>query len=83
MVVPQGYQKHAEFYSPKYEADADADGSDMRPTVYWNPNVTVKKGKAVIEFYTSDNRKTDYTVRVEGVTGAGEIINARSAVRVE
>lgn len=83
VVVPQGYQKRAEFYSPKYETDADADGTDMRPTVYWNPNIPVKKGKAVIEFFTSDNRKTDYTVRVEGVTSAGEIIHAKAAVRVE
>lgn len=83
VVVPLGYQKPAEFYSPKYEANAEADGTDMRPTVYWNPNVQIRGGKAMIEFYTSDSRDTDYTVRIEGLTDSGEIIHATTSVHVQ
>ncbi len=82
-VTPLGYQRHAEFYSPKYAVGADSASSlmDMRPTLYWNPSVAVdKNGKSTIEFYTSDVERTSYTVRIEGLTNEGEIIEAKSRI---
>ena len=76
---PLGAQKPAEFYNLTYDkgqaANQDA-GADLRTTLYWNPCVTVKDGKASFDFYASDNASTSYTVKIEGLTEAGEIIQA-------
>ncbi len=39
-----------------------------------------KNGKSTIEFYTSDVERTSYTVRIEGLTNEGEIIEAKSRI---
>ena len=74
-IVPLGYQKKAEFYSPKYETEEERNSTvtDMRPTLYWNPSITVdKNGKTEISFYSSDISNTSYTLRIEGITDKGE-----------
>jgi len=44
---------------------------DFRNTLYWNPDIiTDEAGKAVVEFYTSDETG-DYTIIVEGMTSDG------------
>ena len=82
-VAPLGYQRKAEFYSPKYDT-SEAFAStipDLRPTLYWNPCVTVDRdGRSEFSFYTSDTDDTAYTVRVEGVTRSGEIIRGETIV---
>lgn len=84
-IVPLGYQRPAEFYSPKYEvAEGEAAVADLRSTVYWNPNVkTGADGKTQFTFYTNDMPSTSYTVTVEGVTGRGELIRAVKTIKVK
>lgn len=69
VLMPLGYQKPAEFYSPKYETprQRSAPERDLRTTLYWNPAVKISpEGRAVFEFYTADDG-ADYTLHAEGV----------------
>lgn len=44
---------------------------DFRNTLYWNPDLnTDEAGKAVVEFYTSDEAG-EYTIAIEGMTSDG------------
>lgn len=71
-----GYQRPLEFYSPQYDTPEKKDDNkpDLRTTIYWKPDVTIKEGKAQVEFYTADG-PVDYSIVVEGVTGDGTIIH--------
>ena len=63
-----------EFYGPKYSRPkVQTDLPDLRPTVYWNPNIlTAEDGKASFSFYTTDIPGT-YTIIVEGSDMAGNL----------
>jgi hypothetical protein len=81
-VVPLGYQKPAEFYSPRYETKEERETGppDLRTTIYWNPNVTVSSsGEATFDFYSAD-APTDYNVMIEGITVDGLIIQSKNKI---
>lgn len=67
---PLGYQRPAAFYNPKYEAPEEY---ALRHTVYWNPTVQVKNGKAVVQFLPNGAKK--YRVTVEGVDKNGRLVH--------
>lgn len=69
----KGYHRPTAFYSPKYTPENIASPKpDFRPTLYWNPNLTLEDGKANIDFFTSDEL-ADFVVVVEGITKNGKI----------
>jgi hypothetical protein len=72
-IVPKGYRKEVEFYSPKYETEDQMTGIDRRTTIFWKPNVKISEGQATFDFYTADANST-YSVIIEGVTSSGRII---------
>ncbi len=85
-IYPLGFQKPAEFYSPKYEAKKQINDKtpDLRTTVFWKPDVIVsEKGEANFEFYTADSENTEYSVVIEGVTDEGEIIHTIEKISVK
>ncbi len=64
-----------QFYSPKYTASNKnvAVGTDLRSTIFWEPNVfTDKDGKATVSFYSADKAAT-YNVIVEGTDMNGAL----------
>lgn len=63
-----------EFYAPKYESKTVVKTrTDFRSTIYWNPHIQVdRNGKAVIEFYNSDDISSFRTI-VEGFSTDGDI----------
>ena len=64
---PKGYKNVKEFYTPKYDhPKQDTEASDQRTTVYWNPSVVLKEGKAEISFYNGD-LKGNYRIVAEGI----------------
>ena len=82
-IIPLGYQKPAQFYSPRYEFTTGSDGSDLRSTVYWNPSVKIgANGRSNFTFYTTDAASSSYTITVEGITSAGEIIHATNHIPI-
>jgi hypothetical protein len=76
-ITPLGYSIPAEFNGPKYQSEEERLSSipDLRTTIFWKPNVQCNEnGEADFNFYTADAAGT-YTVTIEGVTPAGEIIH--------
>ena len=45
---------------------------DLRPTLYWNPDLIFVNGKSDIDFFTSDEI-AQYVVTVEGISKNGKI----------
>lgn len=78
----RGFQQARQFYSPKYTMEnINNPKPDYRPTLLWNPAVTVKNGETTVEFYTSDNLAR-YHVIVEGISKNGKICLATSLLTV-
>lgn len=73
LVWLRGYQTPRQFYQPKYDVSAsDSAKTDLRPTLYWNPDLKLDdEGKATIQFYNSD-RATQWKCVLEGVTLYGQ-----------
>lgn len=70
-MVPLGYVKEREFYSPKYDTPDSKNTNDYRTTIYWNPDVVLnEEGMATLEFYNGDGNGK-YKVVVEGQNEAG------------
>ncbi len=72
------------FESPDYSNDSlrNSRKPDFRHTLYWNPEVTIEKGKPVEHsFYTSD-LKGNFEIIVEGIDSEGKIISGRSYFEV-
>jgi hypothetical protein len=55
--------------------------NDNRSTIYWNGHLyTNTNGKATVSFYTAD-KKTDYTVKITGVTVTGALIEKQIKIK--
>jgi hypothetical protein len=85
---PLGYQIPREFhptdYSDPNERLANPPGTDMRSTLYWNPAIEVDStGLAKFSFWTNDNYNTLYTIRVEGVSESGQLIDGLKRIRMK
>lgn len=75
-----GYAVEKEFYNMDYNrVNSSQVASDIRPTLYWEPEVKVINGKAVIAFYTDDVAKK-FHVTVEGVDGNGKLLHVEKIV---
>ena len=72
LLRPLGYQRPVEFYNPTFEVP---EGYNLRPTVYWNPSVQIKHGKAALQFLP--NHATGYNIVIEGVSSRGQIVCIR------
>jgi hypothetical protein len=84
-IIPelQGFNMPAKFYSPKYTLEnINSPKPDFRPTLYWNPNVSLLNGKANINFFTSDE-VTDYVVYLEGISKNGKIYFGTASFSVD
>jgi TonB-dependent SusC/RagA subfamily outer membrane receptor len=70
--TPKGYPIAKEFYSPKYESPEDGT-TDLRSTVYWNPQIiTDKEGKTTIEYFNASQPGT-YRMVIEGLDIDGKL----------
>lgn len=69
-----GYHKAREFYVPPYDQEAYRKRNlpDLRSTIYWNPNVEIKDGKATVSFYNAGS-EAKYKIVVEGVAKDGAV----------
>ena len=72
LIRPLGYQQPAAFYNPQYDAPGDY---AMRQTVYWNPSVLVKAGKASMQFLPNGAKR--YRITIEGVDRSGKLISVQ------
>jgi len=84
-IIPElrGFDSPDDFYSPKYTMEnIHSPMPDLRPTLYWNPDVSIENGKATIDFFTSD-MLADYVIYVEGITKKGKICFGTATFHVE
>jgi len=74
-ILPLGYQKPVEFYSPKYDIlEAANNLPDLRSTIYWKPNMVINNTqKASVDFYAAD-AATSYSIVIEGVAPGRKLI---------
>ena len=73
--TPLGYSESVEFYHPTYDTPEkkNAQRSDFRSTVYWNPELRLDaEGKATIEYYTPDSTAPEDII-IEGVEKNGKV----------
>ena len=73
--APLGYSESVEFYHPTYDTPEkkNAQRSDFRSTVYWNPELRLDaEGKATIEYYTPDSTAPEDII-IEGVDKNGKV----------
>ncbi|NQD72437.1 carboxypeptidase regulatory-like domain-containing protein [Sphingobacterium shayense] len=72
-MMPLGYVKERQFYTPKYATADSKNTNDYRTTIYWNPHVTLDStGNVNLEYYNGDG-SGKYKVIVEGQDRSGSI----------
>lgn len=77
-----GYSQSRTFKSPIYDSAVHDANSDLRKTIYWNPEIkTNKTGRTNISFFAADE-PTRYHVLVEGVNKKGEPFRGTAYVTV-
>jgi len=84
-IIPKlrGFDRPAIFYSPKYTPEnISSPKPDFRPTLYWNPEVSLVNGKANLDFFTSDEQ-AQYLVFVEGISKNGKICFGTTSFEVK
>lgn len=82
MPVIKAYKLPGKFYSPEYTLEnLKSPTSDIRSTLYWNPDVQYLNGKSAISFFTSDVL-ADYVVYLEGITKNGKICYGTTSFKV-
>jgi hypothetical protein len=70
-----GYAASREFNPIDYSIIKPASKfTDLRTTIYWNPNIGIKDGKALIEFYNDDVCKK-FKVVIEGIDADGKLLH--------
>ncbi len=75
-----GYAAGRDFYEMDYsKIKPESISSDIRTTLYWNPNIKIKDGKAIIEFYTDDVCKKIKVV-IEGMDKNGKLLQAEKEI---
>jgi hypothetical protein len=70
-----GYSPTREFAAIDYSKfNPQNNFTDTRSTIYWNPSITVKDGKALIDFYNDDVCKK-FKIIVEGIDEDGKLLH--------
>jgi len=78
---PMPFVLPKEFYVPKYNAHSTVDMTDIRSTIYWNPDIiTNAEGMATVSFYTADNPGS-YSLQLEGSDMKGNMGVKRATIK--
>ena len=80
-----GYQAPVEYYFPRY-AQGEKPSQiqpDMRRTLYWNPYLRMGKDTPLNVSFFSADLPTKYTIRVEGITNHGRIVDGDLKIKVK
>lgn len=82
-IMPLGYSRYVDFYSPKYlvKKGLDEDGPDTRSTIYWKPIIELKgEEPQKVSFYASDRTEV-YNFVLEGITEEGRVCHAYGSIK--
>lgn len=76
-----GYSVSRAFYEMDYSTiNPETKLSDSRTTLYWNPELKVKNGKATIEFYNDDVCKK-FRIVIEGMDANGKLLHVEKEIQ--
>jgi hypothetical protein len=81
----KGFYTAREFYAPDYDDEfEEATKQDIRTTLHWEPKIvfTGDKNKTEISFFTSDI-KSNYAIKIEGITNSGTPIYYLTTLEVD
>lgn len=71
-----GYSVNKEFFVMDYaKLNPESSFTDIRPTLYWNPSLSLADGKKIFEFYNDDVCKK-FRVVIEGIDSNGKLFFA-------
>lgn len=79
-----GYQQPIDYYFPRYQSGEKPSQMqpDVRRTLYWNPYLRMVMDTPLhLDFYSAD-LPTTYTVRVEGITNQGRIVDGELKLKI-
>ena len=79
-----GYQQPIDYYFPRYQPGEKPSQMqpDVRRTLYWNPYLRMAKDTPIhLDFYSAD-LPTTYTIRVEGITSRGRIVDGELKLNI-
>ncbi len=78
-----GYQHPLTFTMPDYSPNSNTEFSDLRSTIYWNPQLTTDgtSDYSTFSFYSADI-PARYKIEIEGVTNLGKPIRSVSYIEV-
>lgn len=82
-LMPLGYARYVEFYSPQYltKEKKPGDFPDLRSTVYWQPVLKFKgQNPLKVSFYASD-RVGIYNYVLEGITEEGQAYHVNGVLK--
>jgi hypothetical protein len=75
-----GYSVEREFSEIDYtKINPKNEFVDVRTTIYWNPNLLVKDGKAIVNFYNDDVCKK-FKVVIEGIDENGKLLHTEKEI---
>ncbi len=75
-----GYSASREFNAIDYSIiKPESEFSDVRPTLYWNPEIKVINGTATINFYNDDVCKK-FKIIIEGIDANGKLFHSEKVV---
>jgi hypothetical protein len=79
-----GYDASRIFYSPQYlSASASALKSDLRNTLYWNPDIYLEGNKEIILNYYNGDIISRIKIISEGITSTGIPVSGRTEYEVK
>ena len=80
LLKTQLYVEPQEYPLPAYNRNnLSSPTPDFRPVLYWQPYLKVRRSRASLDFYTSDDVGV-YEIIVEGIGQNGEVIHARQTI---
>jgi hypothetical protein len=75
-----GYSVVREFSEIDYiKINPNNELADVRTTIYWNPNLIVKDGRATVDFYNDDVCKK-FKVIIEGIDDNGKLLHTEKEI---
>jgi hypothetical protein len=79
-----GFDAPRIFYSPKYNASTpQAFMPDIRTTIFWEPNISIKNNKNVTLNYFNADNPTTINITVEGITDEGIPLTGKTRYEVK
>ena len=71
-ILIKGFDAPRIFYSPKYNTpEVSTYIPDSRTTIFWEPNIVVRKDQNVSLSWFNADKTTSIEVKVEGITSEG------------